>query len=1080
MLMKRAKLYLSALFVLLTVSLFAQNAKVSGTIKDATTGEAVPFASVMVKGTMNGASSDADGVYTINAPASGVLSFSAVGYSTFEAAVNGRGIINVILSPDNQQLNETIVVAFGTATKSSFTGSAAVVDEEKLSKAQVASVTNALAGAVAGVQLTSSNGAPGSTSTIRVRGFSSINAGQSPLIILDGAPYSGDIANINQSDVASMTVLKDAASSALYGARGANGVIIITTKKAKAGEATVTFDAKYGFNSKALQQYDVITNPGQYYELQYAALDNYYLGKGLSAGAAHIMSNNSLAKPASDGGVGYMVYTVPENQYLIGSNGKLNPAATLGRVSGDYYLTPDDWAAEGYRYGARQEYNLSVAGSNDRSSFYSSLSYLDNQGITDASDLQRFTGRLRADYQSKKWLKVGANMSYSRFNGNSLGNNGSSTSTGNVWAFTSQTAPIYPIWVRNADGSIKVDANGIKIMDYGNGLADRGGVPGSVRPFISDANPIQDSRLNTMNHEGNALTANAFADFTIIPGLVLTINGTVDLDETRYTNVYNPYYGQFDSTGGTVEKEHDRSFSYNYQQLLNYTTTIASHHNVNLMIGHEYYNDRTYVLGASRSKMFSQANKELSGAVVDGKSSYSSIAEYNNEGYFARAQYDYDNRIFGSASFRRDASSRFNPSYQWGSFWSVGGAWLLNKEKWFTAPWVNELKFKASGGSQGNDNIGSYRYTDVFDITNSAGLVGTSFASKGTKEITWETNMNINAGFEFTLFNSLTGSLEYFDRKTSNMLFEFPVAPSLGYSNYYDNVGNLYNAGLELDLNYNIFNKKDFRWDVNFNLTSLKNRITMLHNDKKVATNYDAAGKAYKGYTSGNFFISEGLSMYTWRLKEYAGVDPTTGVSLWYKNTFDDSGNWNGRETTDTYSKADYYVTDKTSIPDLYGGFGTSVQVYGVDFGFNMSYQVGGYQYDGTYAQFMSTPTASNSGYNFSTDVLKAWTGSSSAVSSDAVPRWVWNDTYSAAGSTRFLTKSSYLNIENVTLGYTLPSKWTKVADISSARIYVTASNVWYWSMRKGFDPRQSYSSTTNATNYSPMRTVSAGVTIKF
>ena len=1088
--MKKAKLFFSTLFVLLAVALSAQNIRVTGSVKDATTGEGIPFASVVVKGTMIGTSTDANGVYALSVPSDATLEFSAVGYVLKDETVNGRATINVNLDLDLEMLNETIVVAFGTSTREAFTGSAAVVNSDKLAQSQVSSVTNALAGAVAGVQLTSSNGAPGSSSTIRIRGYSSINAGLDPLIIVDGAPYSGNIANLNAADIESMTVLKDAASNALYGARGANGVIIITTKRAKAGEATVTFDAKVGVNTKALQDYNVITDPAMYYETHYNALYNYYVDGGMSANAAWARANANLGADQGNGGLGYIVYTVPDGQSLIGTNGKLNPNATLGRVMGDFFLTPDNWAKEGYRNGLRQEYNISASGSTDRSSFYASLAYLNEQGITAASDLERFTGRLRADYQVKKWLKVSANVAYSRRNANALGNNGSSGSTGNIWAFTSQIAPIYPLWVRNADGSIYTDANGLQVMDYGNGVLARAGFPGVARPFLSDANALMDSRLNTNNREGNNFNGNFAADFTILPGLTFTANATANLTELRYTYVYNPYYGQFRSTGGTVEKEHDRDFDYNFQQILRYNHTFGDDHHMTLTLGHEYTNSRSYALWASKSKMFSQTNKELNGAIVDGQSSGSSIGEYNNEGYFFNGQYDYNNKIFASASFRRDASSRFDPKYQWGNFWSVGAAWIMSKEPWFNAGWVDELKLKASIGSQGNDNIGSYRYTDTFDITNSAGNIGTSFRSKGTRTITWETNTNFNAGFEFGLFRHLTGSLEYFYRKTTDMLFSFSVAPSLGYSNYWDNVGDLYNDGIEFGLNANIFDKKDFRWDVNFNITHLRNKVTKLHEDKKTNSYYDLSGNKYEGYVSNGAFISEGLSLYTPREKEFAGVDPATGKSLWYVNKFrteqqkDETGAmkdvevWDGTETTDDWSKADYYVTHKSSIPDFYGGLGTTLYAYGFDFSINTSFQIGGYQYDGTYANFMSTPTSNSTGNNIHVDVFKAWT----AANPDSnVPRWQFGDTYSAGASTRFLTKASYFNIENISVGYTLPSNWTRKIGIQSLRIYAIAQNVWYWSARQGFDPRQgSGNTTTNATYYSPMRTISGGVTFKF
>ena len=999
------------------------------------------------------------------------LRVSYIGMQTQEVGIKPN--VKIIMKPDTEMLEEVMVVAFGTAKKSAFTGSATVVSAEKLEQSQVTSVTDALAGAVPGVTLTSNNGAPGASASIKIRGFSSLNAGNDPLIIVDGAPYSGDLSNINPNDVESMTVLKDAASNALYGARGANGVIIITTKRANmSGEAKVTFDAKWGANTRALKKYDVITDPAMYYEMHYGAMKNYYMNQmNMSDQAAWIEANNNLF--GSNGGLGYNVFTVPEGQYLIGQNGKLNPYATLGRVVNykgrDYLLTPDDWDKVGSRTGLRQEYNFSISAANEKSSFYVSLGYLGNEGITEGSDLKRLTGRLKADYQAKKWLKVGANMSYARFDSNSLGNNGSSSSTANVWAFTTQMAPIYPAYVRNADGSIMVDGNGIEMMDYGSGIN-----AGMQRPFIADANPIQDNKLNTRNAEGNALSGNAFVDITPLPGLKVTINGTFNLDETRFTYVYNPYYGQFDSTGGTVSKYNQRDYDYNLQQLVSYATSFGDN-NFDILLGHEYYDYRLNYLGASKSKMFSQDNHELDGAVIDGQAATSYKRRRNNEGYFGRLQYNFDERIFGSASLRRDASSRFHPDYRWGTFWSVGGAWLINKESWFYAPWVQELKIKASVGSQGNDNIGDFRYTDVFDIINSDNKVGTAFYSKGTKDITWETNTNFNIGAEFQLWNRVTGSIEYYRRKTSDMLFSFSVAPSLGYSSYFDNVGNMVNSGVEMDFNVNILNTRNFTWDVNLNISTLKNRLTMLDPDKQISTEYAADGKGYKGYSSGNFFIAEDLPMFTWRMKEYAGVNED-GESLWYRNTKDEEGNVTGRETTKTYADADYYITEETSIPKVYGGFGTKLKVYGVDFGINFTYQIGGKQYDGTYAYFMSSPSGS-AGSNYHKDLLNAWTPENTGSN---IPRFQLNDQYSAAASTRFLTNASFLNIQNINVGYTLPSRWTKKMAISSLRLYMSAENVFYWSKRKGFDPRQSYNETTNATYYSPMRTISGGVTFEF
>ena len=333
---------------------------------------------------------------------------SYIGMTTQEVAIQPN--VEVRLHPNTEVLDEVMVVAYGTAKKSAFTGSATVVNSEAIAKIQASNAANALTGKVSGVQLTNSSGQPGATSpTIRIRGISSINAGNDPLIILDGAPFEGDLNNISTQDIESMTVLKDAASNALYGARGANGVIIITTKKGNAGQARVTVDAKWGSNSRATQDYNFIKDPAQYYEMYYSALKNYYLGQGMDNATAHANANKNMLG-SGDYGLGYNIYTIPEGQYLIGLNGKLNQNSTLGNVieynGQKYTIAPDNWLDEAYKTGLRQEYNVSVSAGSDKSSFYASISYLNNEGIVDNSDYERLTGRLKADYQVKEWLKT--------------------------------------------------------------------------------------------------------------------------------------------------------------------------------------------------------------------------------------------------------------------------------------------------------------------------------------------------------------------------------------------------------------------------------------------------------------------------------------------------------------------------------------------------------------------------------------------------------------------------------------------------------------------------------------------------
>lgn len=1063
---RKIVLSLIAVFVFLAYAT-AQNRQISGTVSDAN-GHPVAGATVIVDGTSLGTTTNTAGEYTLSAPVNGTLVVTFVGFEPQQLPIAGKTRINVTMKEDAQAIDDVIVVAFGTAKKEAFTGSAAVIKSDEIAKVQTSNVATALVGRVAGVQTSSTSGDLGKTPSIRVRGFGSINAGKEPLWIVDGMPYEGDLNILNTNDIESMTVLKDAASNALYGARGANGVIMVTTKKAKSGDAVVTIDAKWGVNSKALEEYDVITSPAQYYETHFKALYGYYAQTNPAA-KAYALASSGLTSNGT-GGLGYNVYTVPEGQALIGTNGKLNPNATLGRKiiynGQEYWLTPDDWIDEAYQSAFRQEYNVNISGATERSSFYASLGYLDNTGIIKSSALERYTARLKADYQAKKWLKVGGNMSYAHFsNSNGNSNEGSASSTANIFAFSAQMPPIYPVYIRDGSGRIMVDDNGYQMYDYG----DKGNA-GLTRPLLPGANGLQTSWLNKKKAEGNAFSGSGFVDISLYKGLKLTVNGSTNIDETRTTYLNNQYYGQFAEAGGTISKYHTRDIAYNLQQILNYNETFGKH-NVGLMVGHEYYQKKYYYLSGTKSKLFSYDNEELGGAVVDGAGAHSYIDDYNSEGYFMRAQYDYAGRYFVSGSYRRDASSRFHPDHRWGNFWSVGAAWLLNQENWFDAPWVNMLKLKASYGSQGNDNIGYYLYTDTYSIENNNGEIAVLFGQKGNPNITWETNTNLNIGTEFGFWNNrLSGSVDFFNRKTSDMLFAFSVPSSLGYSSYYANVGDMVNRGVEVELNADLIRTKNVLWSFNLNLTHVKNEVTYLAPEHKSTT-----VEGYKGYIDGSYFVGEGLPLYTYYLRSYAGVDPETGASLWYKDVKGDDGKITRTKTSD-YTSATRYLHD-SAIPSVYGGFSTSVSAYGVDFSISFNYQIGGKVYDSGYASFMSSPYGTTVGTNYHKDILKAWTPENKG--SD-IPRLQYGDQYTTSVSDRFLTDASYLNISNINVGYTLPSKITQKFGVQKLRVYLACDNVVYWSKRQGLDPRYSFTGATNFSNYSPIRTISGGVTVQF
>lgn len=516
---------------MITANLFAQNIQVSGTVTDAGTGEPIAFASLQIKGTSLGTTTDDFGKYTISAPSDGVFIFSFVGYQNTEVAINGKSVIDVVLEPDVQHLEDVIIVAYGTSTKSAFTGSAAMVKSEKIEKRVTTNVTSALSGTTPGVQVISSSGDPASNgNSIRIRGIGSMSASSSPLIILDGMPYEGSISDINSSDVESMSVLKDASASAIYGARGANGVVLINTKKAAGGQLpNVKFDARWGMNSRLVPQYDVITDPAEYYETYYKMMYNSQLYAGKSAAESYAYANKNIYDE-NNGGLGYQIYTLPEGQNLIGTNFKINPNATMGYSDGQYTYKADNWYDEVFHNSFRQEYNLSVSGNTEKLSYYASVGFLDDGGIVNNSNYKRYTARINAEYQAKKWLKFVTNMGYSHsdsqspsYSANTFG------SSGNIFYICNNIAPIYPLYVRDAEGNIMTD-NGRTVYDSNQTNFRRPGFVG---------NAVRDNEYNKKQSYADVLTGKWGVVITPVKGLNISANLGLMNDNTRYNALYS-------------------------------------------------------------------------------------------------------------------------------------------------------------------------------------------------------------------------------------------------------------------------------------------------------------------------------------------------------------------------------------------------------------------------------------------------------------------------------------------------------------------------------------------------------------
>ncbi len=994
------------------------------------------------------------------------LLISFIGLQSQEVAV--KPVVKVVLKSDAEVLDEVVVTAYGTSTKGSFTGSASVMKADKIEKRQVSNVSNALAGAVAGVQILSNNGQPGESAKVRIRGVGSINAGTDPLYVVDGVPYDGDLSSINSADIESMTVLKDAASTALYGARGANGIIMITTKKGTSGKARVNFDAKWGVNSRAVKNYDVMTSPKNYMEKAYEAIYNGYTQtNGYPADIAHVQANKTLLSN-SGGGVGYPVYTVPAGQLLIGSNGMLNPNATLGYMT-EYgnWLTPDNWEDEMFQNKLRQEYNINVAGGNDKSTFYMAFGYLDDQGVIEGSGFTRFSGRLKGDYKVTDWLKVGANVNYINSESRYPGDQTNTASSGNAFYIANNIAPIYPMYVRGEDKQI-MTLTGRPVYDYGDGKS----VPGYSRAFMQIANPAGDLVYNKTNYMRDVFNTNWFAELTPIKGLTVSARFGLNVDNTRLNLLNNPYMGQSAEYNGEVVQAAMRTYGLDQQYVANYNFTLQDIHHFDITAGYDGYTYEYTELSGQGQNLYDPESEFVSNT-IDKKNAAGFKQTYATEGFFGRVNYSYDDKYFGNVSYRRDASSRFSPDNRWGDFWAASVAWMITREEFMkNVTWVNMLKLKASFGQQGNDDLllpagksvgGSqknfYPWMDQYSVMGANGIFsdGTLFA-KGNKDITWETSTSYNVGLEFALFNNrLNGSAEYFARKSSDMLYNKPIAGSMGYTYIPMNVGSMTNSGFELDLSYQIFNRKNFSWDVNFNATFVKNKINELHPDLK--------GQLIDGSS----IYEEGESMYRMYLVKYAGVNEENGKALYWAKDKD------GKEyATDNYSLAQTNKAGTDNLmPKVYGGFGTSIEAYGFDASIQLSYQLGGQIYDSGYRFMMA---GKGEGQNWHKDIYNAWTPANTKTD---VPRLNAQDSFTNALSDRWLISSNYLSINNITVGYTLPSNLVKKMFIEKLRVYFTADNVGLIAKRKGLDPRQSYTTSTNSL-YSPIRTISGGISLTF
>lgn len=1000
--------------------------------------------SVSVKGTTTGAYTDGDGKYTITVPnAQSVLVFSGIGYATVEIPVNGRTVIDVTIAPDALSLDEVVLTAYGPQSKKAFTGTASIVKSDEIKNLKVSSVSKALQGLASGVLVVNSNGQPGENATIRIRGIGSFSGSSEPLIVLDGVIYNGNLNSINPSDIESFTVLKDANSTALYGSRAANGVIMITTKIGRPGKTVISASASYGLSTRAVKDYSYLNN-AEYMELMWERM----YGDNVRSGLVSDAQARQLATTQLTGATVYNPFNVANP---VGTDGKI--------VSGAQLLYEEDWNKALFQTGQRQEYNIQAMGGNEKSRFMISGGFLDDEGMVKMSRFNRYSIRGKIDAGIGKWMTVGLNMglSYSKQNYPTQGG----SSIRNSVLFVRSVASIYPAYVRSKDGNFVLDANGVKIPDYG-----RNTVWGADRPVFAGSNPLGTFQYDDISNSRFLSNNSGFIEIKPIKDLTFKSTLGVDYYLLSGREYYNNLIGDGTAYGGRSFRSRTTSSTIIWTNTLTYDKTFGDHH-VNVLAGTESYDFQTDYLAAEK-RGFDFADQELDyGANLITASSNRTASR--NFRYLGRANYDFSNRYHISASLTYDGTSRFHSSSRWGTFWSVGAGWNIANESFMqgATSFLNTLKLRASYGTSGNQNLGYFPYLATYESGwNILGSLGSIVSTLGNDNLTWEKQEQLDLGVDFGLFsNRLTGSFTYYNRKSKDLLMARPLPISAGITSYNDNIGQVKNSGFEIDMKGLILDSKDFSWDLGFNLTLQKNEVTQLPEEQ--INGFNAAN---------NKRIQIGYSMYSWYLQEYAGVDPQDGKPMWYKDIVDTEGKVTGRETVKTYSSATRYMVGD-ALPYATGGINTNFNWKGISLNVITSFALGGKLLDTDKAGLMSLFSNDRTGYQASKDALKRWQKPGDITN---VPYLAGASLNYNSSSTLWLVKGDYLRVRSITLGYDLAKiKSVKQLGLGSAKIYVSADNPFTLFGSEGLDPEQGLSGVTTNTS-SSLKVLSFGLNLEF
>jgi TonB-linked SusC/RagA family outer membrane protein len=1064
-------------------ALIAQTVQVSGVVTDATDGQPLPGVSVVVKGTTATTVADANGRYTINVAGDATLVFSFIGMKTQEQAVAGRTAINVVLEGDVQKLEDIVVVAYGTALRESITGAVSTVSAKNIEKRSLTSIAGVLDGQAAGV-LVNNSGTPGGSPTVRIRGISTVNGDNSPLYVIDGVPLGGNVTDLNSQDIESISVLKDAASAALFGSRAANGVILVTTKQGKQKGVSLRVNAYTGAYTRGIPEYETL-NAKEFMEVMWTGYRNM-----LISDAAQKDGNDQRYTVATAGPVAtqnlvstylkYNIFDRPADQ-LFDQNGKL-----IANINPKY--TDLDWWEPIERIGLRQDYTVSGEAVSEKAKAYFSLGYLDENANVKWSDFQRFTGRINANFTPKTWLSAGVsiNGSYQNFSNLSDGVN----SFANPFYYARHMAPIYPIYEHDANGDFVLDNQGGRIYDNGAAMS---------RPQNLNRHILWEMDLDRNKSIRSTLGSNAYVNVKFLRDFNFIVKGDVSIRNSEQRTYNNAIIGDGSGNGGRTARYMYRYLNYTAMQQLTWDRDFDKHH-VDVLLGHENYaNNYVYTYLYKTTEVFANAYELVNFTNMTSLNGY----DYNlrGESYLSRARYNYDSKYFAELAFRRDAVSRFHPDNRWGNFWSFGASWSIHKES-FMDPLrnvINVLKLRASYGEVGNDaSAATYAYMGLYSAAQNSNLGAYYKSQNEANDIKWESTNSTSVAIEGRVFDRLNFTIEYYNKISHDLIFSVynplsagATSSSSAVSTQLKNLGDVSNKGLEITVDVDVFKNAD--WLVNLSFTGAwqKNEVLTLPEQNRE-----------EGIIDGTKKIMEGHSMYSFWLYQFAGVDRLNGDALYVmddekyyvgstavpdKSQIPDARvrEINGVYYTDafTYAKRDW---SGTSLPSYLGSIGADVSWKNLNLSLLCTWSLGGKVYDASYNSLRSVTSTPSAIHR---DILKAWSGAPAGMTETSPDRldpngipavdWYRNNNYYSAASSNHLHNASYFSFRNVNLSYTLPAKWASKLDLSEITVSLSGENLYTFTSLKGLNSQQDINGVQdNIMNY--YRTISVGLNVKF